>query len=93
MPKDKTETHFACVNTAICNKYGYQPNKKCSENECKYVVEFDSAAQEELYRSAKSEKRSGRKKGKFNNNIFFDTRGNAEADSLQTTLLEICGAL
>lgn len=48
------ETHYACVNTVICNKYGFQPSKICQENACRYVVKFDAAAQEELCRSNKN---------------------------------------
>ena len=36
-----TDKHFACVNTAICNKYGPEPNELCAENECRFVVEKD----------------------------------------------------
>lgn len=35
--KFKKIKHVVCNNLAICNRFGYMPNKRCIETECRYA--------------------------------------------------------
>ena len=57
------EKHFACVNTAVCNKYGFVPNKLCAQNECKFLIEKEiEIAPEDLKGNTKDENKTGNRR-------------------------------